>query len=789
MWIHYYLYLFINFLYNILVYFVDSIKWVLRKIKHLFIYAYNLFNRLIKFIYRQFLKLIQNIFNFIKYIVRKIKSFFIWIYSNFTRFIHNLPIFLLTPILLGIVLVIGLVISFYYSCKNIVYSVLNRNDLLDSNKVITIRPIYNLPLNLIQGYRLILLTMARKKRKVLSSNSVDDLTLVKDLLNGASIVSLLVVGSIIVFASVVLTLPTTFIFSIISLSLVPKDESKFFNYIKKRIIIKKTGIETSFKLEPITFKSYNISWISKNTDIISNEGILNIAHKQMINNHVSNVEIIAKVEKNIVNNHILVIPLNYNRTKDILDTVYRNIVLPNEVNNKINFAGFTNNPEVKIEVKSMKPKVIDDNGIITNRYFTKRVKVHFLLNIILDDYYMSKRISTLVYNDNVQKYLDELINNTPDQYEISKGKIKLEKIIPYAKELKISFSTNERGVISRKGRIIQSNYDVSNSIEVMYSIKDLSAKKRITLIRRGDNKGLINELKQIVIPKFNRDCSIIELPKNTLLGDDGFEYPIEWHLNGNVINSIETNSVIKKSYTIDLMAKIHVNGIDGVRKIKLVIPTRSSKFVCKFELDNISPTIVSENRISLPKYGNDYKSRIFWITKTPEVISSKGYLRKPYMINRSSRKEAVVTAFVIYKAKTSRKDFVFELENNKFKYNQYIVQKLLETYNKQIKEPTEKEDIALNNDVDPADLTSKELNIKTSVDKNKSYNILSLEELLEIPFNDLDKLRTSELKILAKHYKVENYYDLNKKGLIAKLQLLNQKYIQVEALSSKKSKI
>lgn len=664
LWIQYYLYLFTNFLFNILVNLIESIKWVLSKIKQFFIFIFSLFKRLFRYICEQFLKLLQNI---IKYIVHKIKSFFIWIYRNFVSFIRNLHIFLLAPILFVIVFIIGLFNSFYYSFKCIICSVVNRNDILDSNKVIAIKPIYNLPLNLIKGYRLTLITIKSKKRKLLSSKSVDDLTQVKDLINGASIVSLLVVGSALLLLSIILTLPIAFVFSLISLLLVPKDETKFFNYLKKRIIIKKTGIETSFKLEPIKFKDYNISWISKNNDIISNEGILNIAHKKMINNHISNVEIIVTVEKNTVNNHVLIIPINYNRTKDILDTVYRNIVLPNEVNKNINFAAFINYPEVKIEVKSMKPKVIDDNGVIFNRYFTNRVKVHFLVKIILDDYYMNKRISTLVYNDDIQKYLEELLNSTPSQYEKSKGKIKLENVVPYTKELKISYSTNERGVISKTGRIIQSNYDISNSIEVTYSIKDLSAKKRITLLRRGNKTGLINELKQIVIPKFNRDCSVIELPKNTLLGDDGFQYPIEWLFNGNVTTTIETNSIIKKSYTIDLIAKIQVNGIDGVRNFKLVIPSKSSKFICRHELGNIIPTITSENQVSLPKYGSDYKSRIFWITKTPEVISSKGVLRKPFMINRSSSKEAVITAIVIYKTKTISKDFVFEIENNKFK--------------------------------------------------------------------------------------------------------------------------
>lgn len=733
LWIRYYLYLFINFLFNFL---IESIKWVLSKIKQFFIFIFSLFKRLFTYIYEQFLKLFQNIIKFIKYIVHKIKSFFILIYRNFGSFIRNLPIFLLTPILLVIVFIIGLFNSFYYSFKYIVCSVVNRNDILDSNKVIAIKPIYNLPLNLIKGYRLTLITIKSKKRKVLSSKSVHDLTQVKDLINGASIVSLLVVGSALLLLSIILTLPIAFVFSLISLLLVPKDESKFFNYLKKRIIIKKTGIETSFKLEPIKFKDYNISWISRNNDIISNEGMLNIAHKQMINNHISNVEIIVTVEKNTVNNHVLKIPINYNRTKDILDTVYRNIVLPNEVNKNINFAGFINYPEVKIEVKSMKPKVIDDNGVISNRYFTNRVKVRFLVKIILDDYYMIKRISTLAYNDNIQKYLEELLNNTPSQYEISKGKIKLENVVPYTKELKISYSTNERGVISKTGRIIQSNYDVSNSIEVTYSIKDLSAKKRITLLRRGNKSGLINELKQIVIPKFNRDCSVIELPKNTLLGDDGRQYPIEWLFDGIVTTTINTNWINEKSYTIDLIAKIQVNGIDGVRKFKLVIPSKSSKFICRHELGNIVPTITSENRVSLPKYGSDSKSRIFWITKTPEVISSKGVLRKPFMINRSSSKEAVITAIVIHKTKTIRKDFVFEIENNKFKNYQYVVPKTVAP-KQEVKAEVKKETKAVS--VDYSKLTVAQLKDIARDNELVGYSTLRKAELIELITESISK--------------------------------------------------
>lgn len=54
---------------------------------------------------------------------------------------------------------------------------------------------------------------------------------------------------------------------------------------------------------------------------------------------------------------------------------------------------------------------------------------------------------------------------------------------------------------------------------------------------------------------------------------------------------------------------------------------------------------------------------------------------------------------------------------------------------------------------------------------------MSLEELLEIPFHDLDNLGTSELKILAKHYEVENRDTLGKYELIAVLQFCNRKYI------------
>jgi len=660
LWIKYYFYQFFNYIYYAFVYLIDGIKWLFRKIKAALVFIWNSIKRFFRFIYDLLANLIHYIYVFLEYIVIKLKSFFQWLFKTIKKLILEFPQFLLFLLTFIFVLIIALFNSLYIFIKLFVNSLLNRNYRFDDTKVIAIKPLYILPVNLIDGYLLALKSLTSKKKKVLSA---DTETAFGDLVAYTSVAWLLVLGAVLLVVAIVVTLPLAIIFGFISILSVPKDESKFLEYFKKRLVLSKTEIETSFKLKPTVFQGYKISWASKNHDIISDEGILNNINAKLSSQDVVNVGLVVKVEKETFNSFEFEVPVRYNSAKDALLNTYRNVMLPEKINDDINFDDFKTSPEVEIEVESLYPKIINNEGVILNPNFTDKIKVYFKVKIIYENYYMKKRIFTYIINEDAEDYLTSLLKNTPDKIEIRKGRIKLKA----HKAVKTSFSANEEKVVNNNGFIYPSDYDVENIIEVAYSINDLTVKKEVALSRKGSKKGLKKELKQIVLPQVKSDVSLIELPQFTELGIDGFSYEIKWYKDGELVTNIETETVIKKPYVVYLMAKINVNGIDGLREMRLVVPRRSTNFACKYDLDHLEPLITFENYLYLPKRGKDFKATVFWISKTPTIVSSKGVLRKSYMIEQTKNKVAVIKAIVIYRTKTMTKDFVFEIENNKFK--------------------------------------------------------------------------------------------------------------------------
>lgn len=674
LWIRYYVYQFFNLIYYVFVSLIDGIKWLWRKIKDLLILIVRIFKNLFRFIYQSFLKLFRNLWYFIKCLGSKLKSFLKWILIGFKKLIFNFHYVILVPIFILIVIVIAFFNTILIFLRFFLYSLLNVNYLLDDDKVIAVKPLYLLPVNLIKGYSLSFKRLTNKKKKIISEQVGENFASGKDMINVASVGWLSTLGIVLLASAVIVTLPIALVAGTISVVLLPKDETKFLTYFKKRIIVKKTGVENSFKLKPVNFGGYKISWVSKNPEIISNEGIFNSANVNLIKQDIVSIGFIVEISKNTVNSFEIEVPVNFSKEKDALLSTHKNIILPKKINHNINFYDFKTSPEIRLEVESMNPKIINNDGVILKASFKNKMKVNFLIKLFSEEYYMKKRVSTYIYDDDAQKYLEKLVENTPSRFELRKGKIKLVNSNFPLKWVSVNFSADEKRVINKMGKIYRSNYDIENRIEVTYSIDDLSLKKNIILFRKGDKKGLMKELQQIEIPKVRRDDFLIDLPKVTKIGKDGFSYQITWYHQDKEITSFEINPVIKKTYIINLIAKINVNGIDGFRNVKIAIPRRSSKFGVQYDLDSLEPLIVSENRLYLPKSGKHYGSKVFWISKTPDIISSKGVLRKPHVIERSKKKEAVITAVVLYRTKDITKDFVFEIKDNKFKdYNLEVV--------------------------------------------------------------------------------------------------------------------
>jgi len=564
-------------------------------------------------------------------------------------------------ILTLIVFVFSSIISIFKSIivvfKIFIYALLNKSYELDEKIVVTIKPPYNLPRSLWKGYKASIESLKGSKEEVTD----EDQNFLPDLINYVTIFWIIILGFPLLLILIVVTVPISLIIGVHSILVIPDDENDFVDYIRNRIIGNGETVETSILLNPVRINNFDIKWSSSDESIMSNKGILNNAKINELKQSEFKHQLNCNIRGKELNTVPLELKIHKNQVKNALINTYKNLQLPEYVNEDIHFENYKTNPKIQLDIKSINNSIVNDKGEILTKDFKKEKKVHFKVIIKYDNKEMKKRIKTKVYLDNTQEYLNRELNNIPNSLTLRKGKVPLNVY----KEVKALFYGENEGVISKNGYVHPSDYDVEDTVHMELSLDEYTVSKDINIFRKGTKKGLRNELRQINVPKVEKDSSQIILPQKTEIGADGFSCDIDWYYKGEkVSHRIEIPTVIKKPYIMSLKAKIIVNGIEGIKKVDLRIPRRTNLYACQRDLDCINVEI-NKNQLILPKKGKKFNSKITWLSATPSLISSKGELRKEYMIKRSQSKTAIMKAFVRYRTKTITKTYKYNISNGK----------------------------------------------------------------------------------------------------------------------------